>query len=140
MNSKPLRYIVIDDDPHNNLSCTIAIKSAVTSASIHCFTVPEEGLDYIENEYTKTRIAIPTVLFLDINMPSMTGWEVLEKFKNFPVPVKEQITIYILSSSISPIDQELAHANPFVADYIIKPLTKSKVLQIISTNEMRKVS
>jgi CheY-like chemotaxis protein len=140
MNSKPLRYIVIDDDPHNNLSCTIAIKAAISTASVHCFTVPEEGLDYIETEYARTRQAIPTVLFLDINMPSMTGWEVLERFKDFAVPIKEQITIYILSSSVSPIDQELAHANPFVADYIIKPLTKSKVFQIIEKSEARKIA
>lgn len=139
MNSKPMRYIIIDDDPHNNLSCTIAIKSAVNNAEIHCFTSPEEGLQYIETEYAKTQEAIPTVLFLDINMPSMTGWEVLERFKDFDVPVKEQITIFILSSSVSPIDMELANNNPFVADYIIKPLTKPKVLQIISKSAGRKV-
>jgi len=139
MSAKPIRYIVIDDDPHNNLSCTIAIKSAVNNAEIHCFTDPEEGLSYIEAEYAKTNEAISTVLFLDINMPSMTGWEVLERFKDFAVPVKEQITIYILSSSVSPIDQELALNNPFVADYIIKPLTKPKVLQIVSKSETRKV-
>jgi CheY-like chemotaxis protein len=140
MNTKPIRYIVIDDDPHNNLSCTIAIKSAVSHADIQCFTVPEDGLEYIESEYVKNNEAVPTVLFLDINMPSMTGWEVLERFKDFPVPVKEHITIYILSSSVSPIDQDLAHANPFVADYIIKPLTKLKVLQIVNRNVARKIA
>ena len=140
MSAKPLRYIVIDDDPHNNLSCTIAIKAAIGTASVHCFTVPEEGLDYIENEYTRTKIAIPTILFLDINMPSMTGWEVLERFKEFAVPVKEQITIYILSSSVSPIDMELAHASPFVADYIIKPLTKPKMLGILEKRQSRKIA
>jgi CheY-like chemotaxis protein len=131
-------FLVIDDDPINNMICTHTIKSATGDNVTRCFTIPEEGLEYIENEFAKKGGSSPTILFLDINMPSMTGWDVLDKLKGFADQVKKNVSIYILSSSVSQLDQELAYNNPLVTDYIVKPLTKDKLLQILKNSDLRK--
>ncbi|HTA27776.1 MAG TPA: response regulator, partial [Bacteroidia bacterium] len=92
---------------------------------------PVEGLKYFENEYISLKKEHPTVLFLDLNMPEMSGWEWLEKYNNFPDNVKEKIAIYILSSSVNPSDIDQAHSNRLVKNYVIKPLTKAKIIELI---------
>jgi len=126
---KPVHFLVIDDDPINNMICTHTIRSTTGDTGTRCFTVPEEGIAFIENEFVKTKD--PAILFLDINMPSMTGWDVLEKLKTVDEELIKKISIYILSSSVSQTDHELANSNPLVTDYIVKPLTKEKLLTIL---------
>ncbi|MEP7170076.1 MAG: response regulator, partial [Bacteroidota bacterium] len=63
-------------------------------------------------------------------MPSMTGWEFLEKFDAFKEPLKNQFHIYIFSSSIDPRDIQQAKANPLVVDFIEKPLNKKTLLRL----------
>ncbi len=132
-------FLVIDDDPISNMICSHTIKSATGDTTTRCFTKPEEGLNYIESEFVKPGDDTPAILFLDINMPSMTGWDVLDKLKKFEDQVKKNVAIYILSSSVSQPDRELANNNPLVTDYIVKPLTRNKLLQILQNNDLRKV-
>src|SRR5437870_13687949 len=95
----PIRYIIIDDDPVNILLCRMIIKSVWGKVNIQTFEVPETGFEYIKTEYTKNKDEVPTVLFLDINMPSWTGWEFLENFEMLDEKIKMQIKIYLLTSS-----------------------------------------
>ena len=67
--------------------------------------------------------ATPNIVFLDINMPVLSGWDVLSKFTNFPDEIKNQFTIYILSSSVAVEDKEKADKCPLVAGFVEKPLT-----------------
>ncbi|CAN5646885.1 hypothetical protein BH10BAC5_BH10BAC5_22820 [soil metagenome] len=92
--------------------------------------IPSESsvptVDIQEGALNKTELSSgsekPTVLFLDINMPSMTGWEFLEEFRKFSKTVHKQFTIYMLSSSVDSSDKEKASSNIFVSGYISKPL------------------
>ena len=63
------------------------------------------------------------MLFLDINMPIMTGWEFMKEFEKLNTLIKDQIFIYILSSSIDQEDKLKAKNHPDVVDYIEKPLS-----------------
>src|ERR1041385_1044555 len=92
------KYILVDDDPFNNIISSIEIESALGEVDITSFEIPEEGLAFIQHKFIKT--LIPTILFLDINMPSLTGWEFMEQYEKFGEAVKKQINIYILSSSV----------------------------------------
>lgn len=138
-----LNFIIIDDDPINNLACRAAIKSATGGKIAKCFNNPVESLNYFEKEYALSIPSHQTIIFLDLNMPEMNGWEWLEKFSNMPEKIKERITIYILSSSVNPTDIDQAHANTLVKDYIIKPLTKAKVQDLLhetNTNPMAELN
>jgi CheY-like chemotaxis protein len=128
MNDPALNFVVIDDDSINNMVCKAAIKSATGGKIAVCFNNPVEALKYFEENCIFSR---PTLLFLDINMPEMSGWEWLELYNNFPESVKENIAIYILSSSVNPSDIDKAHSNYLVKDYVVKPLTKAKVLDLM---------
>ena len=122
------KYIIVDDDPLNNLLCTMQLKSKLGEVEIKTFEVPEEGLAFIQNEYIKS--LEPTVLLLDINMPTINGWEFMEQYEGFGEEVKNQITIYILSSSIDQRDRDKAKANQYIKGFISKPLNNGAILSI----------
>ncbi|WP_300565445.1 response regulator [Flavobacterium sp.] len=115
------RFIVIDDDPINNFLCTRNIKKSVQDADIITFTEGETGLDYIKSYFSEPNIG-KAILFLDINMPTMSGWEFMEQFQNINSVIKDQILIYILSSSVNQSDKQKAKIHPDIIDYIEKPL------------------
>lgn len=75
--------------------------------------------------------ALPEIILLDLAMPIMDGWQFLEEFKDLKPIIKEDIIVYICSSSISPNDLARAESINEVADYIIKPITKDKLIEII---------
>ena len=124
------RFVVIDDDPINNALCQIAIKVAVSGAEVKTFTIPETGFEYISTEYSRN--GKKAILLLDLNMPTMSGWEFLERFERLDEKIKNRLKIYVLSSSVDPRDKERAASNKNVLDYIIKPLTKEIVVTISS--------
>jgi CheY-like chemotaxis protein len=124
--------MIIDDDPHNNMLCRFVIGTVTKEIEIMDFTIPREGFDYICSFYGNRQTDCPTILFLDINMPVMSGWDFLEKYAGLDEHIKSQITIYILSSSVDWSDKEKAEANPLVKDYVIKPLAKGMVQNILS--------
>jgi CheY-like chemotaxis protein len=124
--------MIIDDDPHNNMLCRFVIGSITKEVEVIDFTVSSDGLEYIKKFYGDKETDCQTVLFLDINMPVMSGWDFLEKYAELNEHIKNQITIYILSSSVDWSDKEKAATNPFVKDYVIKPLPKGTVQNILS--------
>lgn len=128
------RFMIIDDDPGNNMLCEILIKKTIGEADIQTFTEPAVAVDYIRKEYSNGS-AVPTVILLDINMPVMTGWDVLEKFKILDESIKRKFNIYLVSSSIDQRDKERAKENPIVVDYIEKPLTAEVLRKIADENQ-----
>lgn len=122
-------YLVVDDDSTNNLICDFTIRKFDKQAKVNLFLEPEKALAYIEDAYSEMGTPNPTVMFLDINMPTMTGFEFLDEFKKFHIKVQDQFTIYILSSSIEDFKAQ-AKKYPFVASFLSKPL-KVSVLEKI---------
>ncbi|MGG7034244.1 MAG: two-component system response regulator [Flavobacterium sp.] len=122
MTEKYRHFIVIDDDPINNLLCTKNIQKSVENAAVITFTEGEIGLDYIKNNFSKPN-ENKAILFLDINMPTMSGWEFIEQIEKLDHILKEQLLIYILSSSVNQVDKEKAKNHAVVIDYIEKPLS-----------------
>lgn len=125
-----VQFIVVDDDRTSNLICKHTLRRFFKENLIAIFTEPEDALKAIEEEYIKTDKNASIVLFLDINMPSMSGWEFLEVFKNFNTHIQKQFTIYMLSSSVGCDDAEKAEKNTFVSGFISKPLTLAKLKEI----------
>jgi CheY-like chemotaxis protein len=117
------RFIIIDDDPLNNLICRRNIQHAFPDAEIHTFTEPQTGLDHITSEYD-TINTCDTVLLLDINMPILSGWDVLDKLAELSGKTTSMFRIYMLSSSIAVKDKQRADACPIVSDLLTKPLKK----------------
>ena len=124
-----LKYIFVDDDEFSNWIYSIVVKEVAGEADIKTFTVPGEALEFIQTRYE--RMEGPTILFLDINMPGINGWEFLVHYAEFSEAVKSQIDIYMLSSSVSEHDRNMAEGNINVKGFISKPLTIEMVRSII---------
>ena len=123
-----VNYIIVDDDPFNNMLCRMQLEITLGNVRIETFEIPEEALAFIENEYS--RDAGRAILFLDINMPSITGWEFMEHYEKFSEKVKKQITIYLLSSSVDLRDKDKADDNKFIKGFMSKPLQSEQILSI----------
>ena len=123
-------FIVVDDDAISNLICRRIIKNAFPKADVQEFLDPDTALVYIKSVYSKHDVP-HAVLFLDINMPTITGWEFLEAFERFDTRVKEHLEIYMLSSSVANSDKERAAGNKNVLGYIEKPLSMDVINSIL---------
>lgn len=124
--------MVVDDDFSNNLICQFIIRKFDPQASIQVFKNPEEALIHIKEIYTDNRERLHTFLFLDVNMPVMNGWEFLDKFREYDQYIKNQFTIYMLSSSVDDYEEE-AVKYPMVSGFFSKPL-KMEYLHHITAN------
>lgn len=128
--------MVVDDNATNNLICKYTIRKFSKEASISIFTEPEVALDYIREDYGKNPAKEFTVLFLDINMPIMTGWEFLDDFKNFSEEIQKQFFIYMLTSSVDERDKEKAEKNPLVSGFYSKPLTINCIREVYTNHNL----
>ena len=130
MITPPRHYLVVDDDSTNNLICDFTIRRFDRNARVDLYLEPEKALMHIKQNYPCAGNSLPTVLFLDVNMPTMSGFEFLEEFKKFAPEVQQQFEIYMLSSSIEDFHSE-AKKYPFIAGFLSKPL-KMQHLEKIS--------
>jgi response regulator RpfG family c-di-GMP phosphodiesterase len=133
----PSQFILIDDDPMNNLICKLTIEMTLGQTDVKAFVNPESGLEYIQTYFSDSTNEVSALLLLDINMPIMSGWEFLEMFDNLSFEVKDRVKICILSSSIDERDKERSYANKNVLDFLVKPLT-DKDIQRITSMELKK--
>lgn len=124
------RFIIIDDDTISNLLTKMVLKKTFDGVEVLVFTLADEGLSFIKSDVESMHTYEKTVLLLDINMPTLTGWEFLEEFKLFDEAIKKHYKIYIQSSSINFTDRKLAEANQLVLDYIEKPINKDKCFKL----------
>lgn len=122
------KFIIVDDDSFNNLLCKIIIEDALGNADINTFNRPEEALGFIREVYSSNNE--PTILFLDINMPTLTGWDFIEAYEKFSDTIKEQIRIYILSSSVDQRDKDKAAANKYIKGFFSKALENEMVISV----------
>lgn len=123
-------FIIIDDDHINNILCQVVIGNLFPDLFIKTFTEPLEAIEYLQLHGEKSE-ANNTVIFLDINMPILSGWDVLDRFENFPATMKQRYKIFILSSSIAFEDKEKANQNPLICGFIEKPLSEPHLENII---------
>lgn len=126
---KYIRVIAIDDDFINHTICRHVAKAVNSDLEVLTFNIPEIGFEFIQNNYATNDGATLTLLLLDINMPTWSGWDFLDHFEELDEHIKKQIKICILSSSVNLSDRERAAENKNVAAYIQKPLTKDKLIE-----------
>lgn len=122
-NKVELACIIDDDDMYVNLIKKI-IEAKQLCKNLLVFENGKDALHHFEALLKNLNgDNIPEIIFLDINMPIMDGWEFLNKFTQIKNKFGKVITLYIVSSSINPVDIEKAKKINSVKDYIIKPIT-----------------
>lgn len=122
--------MLIDEDEIDNIINQKIIESNNFSEKVMVFQTGTEALDFLRHN-SKVAENLPDLIFLDINMPIMDGFQFLEEFEKLDSPILDKSKIIMLSSSISPRDIDRAASNRFVKKYLNKPLN-SRYLQAIT--------
>ncbi len=126
---------IIDDDDMYITLLTKVIDLKKLAKNLLIFKNGQEALDYFIKVFQNIEEAvIPEVILLDLNMPIMNGWELLNKLAEYNFPALKKSTIYIVSSSINPIDLERSKEFNLVHDFIIKPISPSELTTIFEVN------
>lgn len=122
--------MLVDDNEIDNIINEKIIEANRFADTILIFQTGQESLEYLASNQNNAE-KLPDIIFLDINMPFMDGFQFLEKFEALSSLVQEKCKIIMLSSSISPKDIDRAASNRFVKKYLNKPLN-SRYLGAIS--------
>ncbi|WP_130735073.1 response regulator [Flavobacterium sp. J27] len=97
---------------------------------IRVFSNGIDALNFLKENKDNLDV-LPEILLLDLSMPIMNGWQFLEEYTKLHPYIGKKISIYICSSSISQDDITRAKAINEVSDYIIKPIAKAKLIDVI---------
>ncbi|HSN47204.1 MAG TPA: response regulator [Flavobacterium sp.] len=121
--------LFIDDDPITLMLCKMVIKKASFSNEIITAKNGEEALHYFDrlkqdNSNGELKKKQPQLIFLDLNMPVMGGWEFLDSFSSLDYADYNKTKVIILSSTIDPEDLEKSKKYPMVLDFLSKPISK----------------
>ncbi len=125
----------VDDDFPTNFYHEIVGKKSGLVGKMTSFLSARKALSYFEEIHNGKDLEIPQVLFLDLNMPEINGWDFLDRFREFDL--LHRPVIYILSTTISRVDEKRFADDPLVQDAFQKPLTEDLLLEILErTNVM----
>ena len=121
--------MLVDDDQNDNFFHEREIKKINPAITVIEKRTGLDGLEYLKLNKENKEV-VPDLIFLDINMPILDGWDFLEKYNQFDKELQDLVVIIMLSTSGYPEDIARAMSYSCVSDYIIKPLTKEKLESI----------
>ena len=119
------KILCVDDDPITLMLYKMVIAKASLSETVIAAKNGQEALEYYDNLKSESDANFPELVFLDLNMPVMGGWEFLDNFIETRYNMFNTKTkIIVLSSTIDPQDIEKVKNYPIIIDFISKPVTK----------------
>lgn len=130
MNDSKPQVLLIDDDQVYLFAATKTIEATGLAGTVDVCTNGLDALEYL-NRIISSSGKLPDVIFIDINMPVMDGWEFLEEYKTLSTHINSNIKIYILSSSVDKNDIMRSKEYNSVIDYVVKPVYKEKFSEIL---------
>jgi CheY-like chemotaxis protein len=126
MKQKLKSILLIDDDTATNFINAHLLRMLGCAETI---VIKENGREAIE--YLKETGLQPDLIFLDINMPCMNGWEFLEAYRLLDPALAEHVTIIMLTTSPQLEDQIKAADTPEIAEFRNKPLNKEMLQSVL---------
>ena len=124
--------MLIDDNEIDNLINQKIIESAGITENIYTHTGGKGAIEFLRNSEKIASMMgknnfLPDVIFLDIDMPLMDGFQFLDEFERLSDRIKEHCKIVMLTSSINSKDIKRSKRYDYVKEYINKPLTKDNL-------------
>lgn len=118
--------LLIDDNDDDNFYHRIILSEAGVTKHIQVAETGHEALEFL-----KKVPHIPELIFLDVNMPKMNGWEFLERYRKLNFEQKNEAVIIMLTTSLNPADKKRAESMPEISSFESKPLSYEMVKKIV---------
>ena len=127
MSKKFKSILLIDDNSADNRYNQIILEEMNIVDNVDIVVNGLEAINYLKKENQNP----PELIFLDINMPKMNGWEFLEQYKHLDTEQKARVVIVILTTSANPDDIKKAKQIQEVTGFETKPLSKEMMSEIL---------
>ena len=118
--------MLIDDNEIDNLINQKMIESCSLAKTVLVHTGAKSALEFLKNIQkltTEGNVLIPELIFLDIDMPIMDGFQFMDEFGKLPDSIKNNTKVVMLTSSLSPHDVTKAKKNSHIVKFLNKPLS-----------------
>jgi CheY-like chemotaxis protein len=132
MPQQNLNIFLVDDDHIYQFTAKKTLESMGLTEQVSMFPDGEKAIDFIREHLSQPQ-DLPDIIFLDINMPIMDGWQFIDEFQKLKIPKK--IAVYMVSSSVDENDMKRSKEFGVIDDYIIKPVGRSRFQELLSTVE-----
>lgn len=134
MTNKIPHILIIDDDEINNFIASKLIDKMPFKSKVSTCLNGELGINFIKSCKEEE---MPDIIFLDINMPVMNGWEFLDEYEeSVKNTIKKKISINIISSSVYSNDILKSETYNFINKFISKPLSIEKIQTLFNEFEL----
>lgn len=123
-------FVVDDDITYQRIVKLILTKNSVFKHVLY-FNEGRELMNYLKlNNHDQSNL--PDIIFLDLNMPELDGWAVLDTLERMHKSYGRNIAVYIVTVSVRAVDKERALNYSIVREFISKPLYREKIISIVN--------
>jgi CheY-like chemotaxis protein len=126
--------MLVDDNEIDNLINQKMIEASNITEHIFVHSGAKSAIEFLKNieKLAKGPVSLylPEIIFLDIDMPLMDGFQFLDEFERLSESIKAHCKVVMLTSSLNPQDMNKAKKNQFVLKYINKPLTQENLKKL----------
>ncbi len=126
-----LNILLIDDSEAVNFVHAKLFRNLCVSGSIEVKENGQEAIDYLEKSIEQG--SFPDLIFLDINMPVMDGWQFLDSFEMKFKNDHKKVILFMVTTSQNPDDKSRSTHYDSVTGFMIKPLRKKNILEVLDT-------
>ena len=121
------KVMIVDDNPIDQLITEYILKLNHKMGDIIVMTCANDALNYLA-AHANTPEELPSLIFLDLDMPVMNGFDFLQRFKEYTDEVKERCRIVVVTASEAKDDIEKMKSDPYVIKLISKPLQRHSLV------------
>jgi CheY-like chemotaxis protein len=134
--------LLVDDDPAATFINKVFIRNLPLEVDVYSASDGKDALDLLDEmsiSLNGQQSFVPCLLILDIKMPVMDGWEFLDAYTHrYSKEIKNNITIVVTTMSEDERDIIKASNNPMIKEFVQKPLSDEKLLEIVEKHFMEK--